>query len=274
MLQFGYISNGFADHSLEQMIQVLARLGYNGIGITLDHTHLDPVQTSGAELKKIRQLLERESLKPVIETGARFYLDAFRKHRPCLVSVDATGRSRRVAYYRRAIEVAAEIGASVVSLWSGTPPPKTPPETSWSRLEATLPEILDHAGKHGVRIGFEPEPGMFIESNADFAELKRRISHPALAMTVDLGHLAVTEEGALEDHLEACMPDVVNVHVDDIRDRRHDHLPLGTGEIDFVPLLDTLKRHNYDGLALVELARHSHEAPLQAQRSLLYLRSL
>ncbi|MEM7164323.1 MAG: sugar phosphate isomerase/epimerase family protein [Planctomycetota bacterium] len=274
MLRYGYISNGFADHSLEQMVQVLARFGYSGIGITLDHQHLDPAQATSKTLRHTRKLLEKEGLHPVIETGARFYLDAFRKHRPCLVSVDRNGRAKRVAYYRRAIEIAAELGANVVSLWSGAAPANTPESVSWERLTTSLPEVLDYAAASGVKIGFEPEPGMFIESLADFRELYRRLPHEALAMTVDLGHLAITEESPLPERLAECMPQVVNVHIDDIRERRHEHLPLGSGEIDFAPLLQVLRDANYDGVALVELSRHSHEAPLQAQRSLLYLRSL
>lgn len=273
MLTYGYISNGFANHSLAQMIQVLKRFGYQGIGITLDHHPLDPFHTSRSRLREVRTELESAGLRPVIETGARFYLDPYRKHRPSLVSADRDGRRQRIAYYHRAIEVAAELGASVVSLWSGAPQPGTPESSCWQRLEDSLPAVLERAEREGIDIGFEPEPGMFIESLADFAELTSRVSHRRLRMTLDIGHLAITEEPPLENALSQVMPHVVNVHVDDIRNRVHEHLPLGEGEIDFPPLLRVLNEANYDGVVLVELSRDSHRAAVQAQRSIVFLKN-
>ena len=272
MLRFGYISNGFADHSLEQMIQVLERVGYQGIGITLDHHHLDPFKATPEELDALRDRLKEARLEPVIETGARYFLDAFRKHRPSLLSVEPLARRRRVIYYKRAIEVAKALGASVVSLWSGVPQERLAAERCWVSLVDGLREVLDHAQEHGVVIGFEPEPGMFVESMAHFDELKERIPHPALGLTLDLGHVTITEEPPFEGVIERYRDSIVNVHIEDIRNREHVHLPFGDGEIDFPPLLAKLKEIGYRGVVQVELSRHSPEAPHQAQRSLVFLR--
>ncbi|MEE8142670.1 MAG: sugar phosphate isomerase/epimerase family protein [Planctomycetota bacterium] len=272
MLRYGYNSNGFADHSLEQMVQVLRHLGYSGVGLTLDHVHLDPFQCSQLRRQRVRSLLEGARLEPVVETGARYYLDPYRKHRPSLVSVEREGRGKRVTYYQRAIDIAAEIGARCVSLWSGVAQPGTPAEVCWTRLEETLPGLLHRAQAAGVCIAFEPEPGMFVEDLAGYEELKQRIDHPALGLTLDLGHLAITEPPPLERAIERFREDLLNVHVDDVRDGRHEHLPLGEGELDFEPLLAALVRTGYRGLVQVELSRHSHMAPLMAERSLIYLR--
>jgi len=274
VLKFGYVSNGFQDHSLEQMADVLRRFGYEGIGITLGFPHLDPFHASRARLAEVRRLLEEKRLSPAIETGARYVLDPYRKHRPSLVSVDAPAREQRVAYYRRAVEIAAELGAKVVSLWSGTPQPGIPPEKSWSRLIEGLAPLLDLAGGHGVRIAFEPEPGMFVEDLAGWRELRRRLPHPALGLTIDVGHLAVTEAEPWAEHLESHAGDLIHVHLDDIRDRVHEHLPLGEGRIDWAEVVAMLERISYAGLALVELSRHSHVAPLMAQRSILFLHAV
>lgn len=273
-MRYGYVTNGFLDHSLEQVLEVLERLGYRGIGITLGPAHLDPFTVDAAHLRRARRQLAAAGLEPVIETGGRYVLDAFRKHRPSLVSREDGARQRRVTFIRRAIEIATELEAKVVSVWSGTPLPGTGAESCWQRLEACLPGVLETAARAGVKLGFEPEPGMFIESLADYAELRRRLPHPALGLTLDLGHLAVTESEPHAPHLRAVASDLVNVHIDDCRGRRHEHLPLGEGEVDFAPLLAELARADYRGLILVELSRHSHEAPLQAQRSILFLRHL
>lgn len=255
------------------MVQVISRLGYDGIGITLDHMHLDPFKVSDDRLAEVRALLEGRDLSPVIETGARYYLDATRKHRPSLVSVDPEGRRARVEYYRRAIDIAVHLGAPCVSLWSGVPQRGIPESLSWKRLVGGLEQVCEHAASNGVKIAFEPEPGMFVEGLADYAELRSRLDHPALAMTLDLGHLAITEDAPLESHIEEWAPHIVNVHIEDIRDRVHLHLPFGEGNLGIPPLLAALRRIDYTGLVLVELSRNNADAPVQAQRSIIYLRN-
>lgn len=270
-LRYGYISNGFADHSLTAMIGILEGLGYTGIGITLDHHHLDPFHVTDGELVALRERLEGAGLTPVIETGGRYLLDPLRKHWPNLVSGTSGDRTRRLDLYRRAMEIAGALGASVVSLWSGAPDSGSAWE-GWDRLTESLPPVLDAAVELDVKVGFEPEPGMLVESLADLVELRRRVPHPALGLTLDLGHLAITEDPPLEAAVTTWAEELVNVHIDDVRDRRHEHLPLGEGELDFPPLLGALRDVGYEGLVLVELSRHSHEAPLLAARSIATLR--
>ncbi len=42
-LRFGYGTNGLADLRLDDALGLLADLGYDGVGLTLDHMHLDPL---------------------------------------------------------------------------------------------------------------------------------------------------------------------------------------------------------------------------------------
>lgn len=272
MLRYGYITNGFSDHSLEQAIEVLSAAGYAGVGITLDHHHLDPFLASDQRIAEVKALLEAASMEVVIETGARYYLDPWRKHQPSLVSADAEGRRKRIAYYQRSIEIASLLGAPVVSLWSGIADPAAGDDQNWNWLQEGLGEVLDLAAAHQLTIGFEPEPGMFVEKVSDWRELRSRLDHPALGLTLDLGHLAVTENPPLERAIEEHSDKLVNVHVDDVKERRHQHLPLGEGTIDFPPLLSALATCGYKGLALVELSRHSHVAAQVASRSLQFLK--
>ncbi len=273
MLKYGYISNGFQDHSLEQMVQVLKRCGYQAVGLTLDHMHLDPFRLTRADLREVKSLLARARLEVVVETGARYYLDAFRKHRPSLVSIDPRGRKQRLAYYQRALDLAAELEAHVVSLWSGVVQPGVDSERAWGWLVGGLEELVDSAERRGLLIGFEPEPGMLVEDLAGFAELKRRIPHPSLKLTLDIGHLAITEAEPLEAHIRTWADEIVNMHIEDIKDRVHLHRPFGEGDLNFRPILQVIQEIGYSRPVLVELSRNSADAPVQAQRSILYLRS-
>ena len=260
-MRLGYITNGLVHHTLADAIDLVADLGYTALGITLDVTHLDPFRATDAELARVRSHCEARGLAIAIETGARFLLDPRAKHEPTLVSPDPAGRARRLDYYARAVDVACALGAGVVSMWSGVLRPGVEEARAWGWLVDGIGATCALAAARGVRVAFEPEPGMLVATLAQFGELVRRVGRPDLGLTIDLGHLECVEDRPLSQPLAPWRERLVHVHVDDIAGRAHHHLPIGEGEIDFEPLFRELGRIGYAGMALVELSRDAHRAP-------------
>ena len=117
-----YNTNGFAHHQLDDALAIIAGAGYGGVSITPDVHHLNPFDADLPDrLAHVREELERRKLKCVIETGARFLLDAHRKHQPTLISPTKEERDYRFEFLAHdAIPMAVELGAEVVSFWSGS----------------------------------------------------------------------------------------------------------------------------------------------------------
>lgn len=272
-LRLGYGSNGFVNHRLEDALAVLAELGYDGVALTLDQPHLDPFAPDLADrARALRTRLDRLGLAVVVETGARYVLDPWRKHEPTLVS--ATGRERRVDYLRRAIEVACELEAEAVSFWSGSLPAGTDPDTGWQRLTDGVAQVLETARRHDMVCAFEPEPGMFVDRLDGVLELRRRLGDPEdLRVTLDIGHIVCNEEASIRETVLRAGALIANVQLDDMRRGTHEHLEFGDGEVDLVEAFTALDEVGYDGLASVELPRHAHAAPEVAGRSLAALRA-
>ncbi|QGH70041.1 sugar phosphate isomerase/epimerase [Pseudactinotalea sp. HY158] len=271
-LRLSYGTNGFGDHPLPAALDVIAGLGYDGVALTLDHQHLDPFAPGlPARVDAARAMLTERGLGVVVETGARYLLDPWRKHEPTLVS--AAGREPRLELTRRAVEIARDLGADVVHLWSGILPAADSPGAGWERLLAGMSELVPHAEAAGVRLAFEPEPGMFIETLADLRELRRRLgSPPTLGATVDVGHLVCIEDESPADCIRGAAGDVLHVQIEDMRRGVHEHLEFGEGELDLPAALGALLEIDYRGLVSVELARHSPTAPATAARSMRALR--
>ena len=186
----GYNTNGFAHHDPGQAIELLAEIGYRSVAITIDQHVLNPFHASLAdELRTWRRLLERLEMRSVIETGARFLLDPLVKHEPTLLTADPALRARRVAFLQRAIDIASELGSDCVSFWSGKLCDDAPADVAFDRLTRGLRDVVDHADRRGVTLGFEPEPGMFIDTMNRFDELLTRIDAPHFKLTLDVGHL-------------------------------------------------------------------------------------
>lgn len=273
-MHFGYNTNGFAHHRLEDALAILSALGYGSVAITLDHHVLNPFDDGlSDQLAQVCALLQRLGLRSVIETGARFLLDPWRKHQPTLLSQEQSGRDARLQFLRAAVDIAQAVGADAVSFWSGTPTERGPEESLLLRLVEGCKRLCDYASERQVRLAFEPEPGMFIDTMERFGDLCTRVNHPCFGLTIDVGHLHCQGEAPIADHLRRWQSLLWNVHIEDMRRGVHDHLMFGEGEIDFAPVLGTLEAIGYQGGVHVELSRHSHDAVETARGALAYLQS-
>jgi L-ribulose-5-phosphate 3-epimerase len=270
-LRFGYGTNGFANHRLGDALAVIADLGYDGVALTLDHHHLDPFAAGLARrVDEVAGRLSTLGLATVVETGARFLLDPRRKHAPTLLDDDW---KVRLDFLRRAVGIAADLGAEAVSLWSGVRPSTVDETTAWARLVNGCTELVGATELAGVPLGFEPEPGMLVATIADWHRLRDELgAPPRFGLTLDIGHCRCNEPLAPAACVAAVAEHLVNVQIDDMRRGAHEHLEFGAGEIDFPPVLRALDDGGYRGLVAVELPRHSHAAPTVAADSIAFLR--
>lgn len=274
-MRLGYNTNGLANHSLPTAIRLLAAVGYRSVAITIDHYALNPyAERHEAEVDQIGNLLAEHGMRSVIETGARYLLDPWHKHEPTLVSPKEAGRPRRIEFLRHAIDVAARLGSDCVSLWSGAVRRDDRPEDAMRRLVEGLQQIVDYAERREVTLGFEPEPGMLIDTMDRYAELLQQVDSPRLQLTLDIGHVHCQNEGPIDAMIRRWANRLINVHIEDMRRGVHEHLMFGEGEIDFPPVIAALAESGYQGGLHVELSRHSHVGPAAAQHAYAFLDSL
>jgi L-ribulose-5-phosphate 3-epimerase len=276
-MRLGYNTNGLAHHRLVDAVNLLADEGYLSIAITLDAGALDPFddpQILERQIRSVRSAMDARGLTCVVETGARFLLNPKCKHDPTLMDPDPARRALRVDFLLRAIDVASSLGASAVSFWSGILRDSICEDEAIDRLAEAIRPVLAHSEARQMRLAFEPEPGMFIDTFARFARLDERIQHPLFDLTVDLGHVHCVETGEVADHVRGWGPRIANVHVEDMARGVHEHLMFGQGTMDFPPIIRALRDVSYQGGLNVELSRHSHMAVEAVRRSAAFLRPM
>lgn len=273
-MRLGYNTNGLAHHSLPAAIRLLASLGYESVAITIDHYALNPYAAGHeSQLRNTQQILAELKMHSVIETGARYLLDPAQKHHPTLVTSKSAGRPLRIEFLRHAVDMAAALGSDCVSLWSGILPAGDSRDDGFRRLVEGLQLVLDYAERCDVQIGFEPEPGMLIDTMASFAELVEKVDSPRLGLTLDIGHLHCLGE-PIEETIFRWSNRLLNIHLEDMCAGVHEHLMFGEGEINFPPVLAALQKADYTGGLHVELSRHSHAGPEAARQAVAFLSSL
>jgi sugar phosphate isomerase/epimerase len=280
----GYSTNSIGDTAAIDALPLLRHLGYGSIAITPDRHLLDPFSpTFDAEVERWREALADAGMACVVETGARHLLDRVHKHEPTLVSADPAGRSKRIDFLKSAIDLARRLGAPCVSLWSGVARDSADEDSLWKRLVESLLPVLDHAAGggagEGITIAFEPEPGMFVDTLARYGILLELVSARVgrtdqLALTIDIGHMECMGERPIAAVLAPWAHRIANVHVDDMLACRHEHLPLGEGDVDFQPTINLLRSAGYQGGLHVELPRQSHRWLETARATAEFLRRL
>jgi sugar phosphate isomerase/epimerase len=285
LFRFAYNTNGLAHHRPLDALRLLAEVGYEGVALTPDAGFLDPFEVSRGELLEARRWADDLGLDLSVETGARFLLDARAKHRPNLMDVDPAARKRRVEFLLRCLAQAHILGADVLSLWAGGEDEGQTLESQelapgrveelLERLASGLLPVLERGRELGVRVAFEPEPGMFIERPAGYGQLVEYMGSDAadLGLCLDVGHLVVTGDLPVGREIERWAERLIHVHLDDALPGIHEHLMFGQGELDLAATLKALVDVGYKGLAAVELSRDSHRGPTAAGEALERLRN-
>jgi L-ribulose-5-phosphate 3-epimerase len=271
----GYNTNGFAHHRIEDTIEILAELGYRGLALTADYFTIDPLAEGWRDrARRLDRRLRKARMRVVIETGARFILDPRRKHQPGLLDPDRHRALDRLHFLEACVRLAAEMDADCVSFWSGAPVDDTPPRMLMARLVESCHRLCDFAEGRRVRLAFEPEPGMLVDTMDKFAELHGKVNRPNFGLTMDIGHLQCNGELPIGDHIRKWKQWLWNIHIEDMKRGEHDHLMFGEGEIDFVGVFQALEEIAYARGIYVELSRHSHNAVETARKSKAFLQPL
>jgi sugar phosphate isomerase/epimerase len=270
-LRFAYNTNGAANHRLDDAVSLIAEAGYDGVALTLDHHHLDPM-TEGWSVRaeSLARELRSRHLGCVVETGARFLLNPRHKHEPTLVTPSAEMRVLRIDFLRRAIDIAAILDAEAVSFWSGVVKAGVDHGAANSWLLDGLAQVLDYAGRHHITLALEPEPGMLVETLDDWVALQCEL--PALTLALDLGHCLVTQEREPAAAVKEFAAWLGTVAIEDMRRGDHTHLPFGEGDMDIRACLDALRVVGFGRLVCVELSRESHRADQMIVQSIEWLR--
>jgi len=255
-LRIGWNSNGFASHRLDDALPILADHGFDAVAITPDVPHLDPRYTTPQEVRRVGKVARDLGLEVVMETGARYLLDARRKHRPNLLEPDDS-KDVRLKFLRHMLEWCDLLDARVMSFWSGVLPDGQSKEGARIRLAEACENLHSLAERYGVKLGLEPEPGHFVATLEDYSGFVE--TNPGwVGLTLDTGHLLANEEQPPEQAILNYQKEIVTIQLDDAHRGVHAHLAPGEGDVDWPAVRRALDEADLDVCACWELGRDSH----------------
>ena len=179
---------------------------------------------------------------------------------------DEDERQAAVRYWRRSIEIAVELGVSVMnSEFNGRPEQA---QLSEARFWASMDELLPIFEREGIALRLEPHPDDFVEDGRVAADLVRGINSASVSYLYCAPH-TFHMGGDVSGILRYAGDLVTHVHVADSFDHRassglryilnppgttariHQHLDIGQGEVDWDAFFATLGELRFDGIMTV-----------------------
>ena len=194
-------------------------------------------------------------------------------HLPTFVSTaDLTDSIRQASLQEmfHSLEVAAELGAQKVVLHPGHIGGLGVYviETALAHANNSLRAIIEHAQKLGLCVCLEnmfPRCRAFVEPD-DFADILKRF--PDLKLTLDTGHANIGARGGrrILQFIKKFGHRIGHLHISDNLGERDDHMPLGSGIIDFEKIARAIKRIGYDDTATLEIFSEDRQALVQSRQ--------
>ncbi len=256
-MNIGFRTAGFREWGLDQALPELARLGYDGVELCLEHPDCRPERLSDADAVALAQRIEALGLK--------------------LLSVsyhgDADEPELRLANQRRSIALTAAMGSDLLVV--NTPRRAAGREREqWDELVQWLEgSLLPEADRYGVRLAFEPEPGLVLDGLREMLQLLSCLPHSRLGVNLDVGHAWLTDASVPETVRQLALW-LWHVHFEDFPRGEHRHLPPGEGDMPLGEIRDALQEISYAGPYVIDLFNITDDPVGYAARSLAAMRAL
>lgn len=254
-------------YPLEDVIKRLARIGYDAIEIGAAAPHAFPDYLSPQRRQEIRHVLDGEgiavsSMLPAPGGGAGYNV----------ASPDAPERSAAIEMYKKVTDLCSEWGAPTllyVAGWQvfGTGRPQA---LDWTT--AALAEIADYAAAAGISVAVEPTSAdsNLIDSCDDVIALMDAVNRPNVGAMFDTYHTLYRNE-VPSDYVYRLGKRLHHIHLADANRE-----PPGSGVVDYVSLIQSLRDVGYEGYLTMEIGfnRRNVEPDDMARRAYAYLRSI
>jgi len=225
-----------------EVLGAIKSAGYDGADLPGDLQRANP--------KTLRPITDSLGLKVPEVLGAWAYFHAGENRD--LAGLDEAARRTGIDYARKAIDLAAELGAQFFQVCAAQPPvpqvpfPEAPIPVLRQNFASACREICEHAAKRGITVLFEPLnlyealPGV-MTSVYDAIRVIDELGFDNLGVQPDVFHMNVSE-ASIPDALRAAGKRMKVIHMNETN-----HYRLGAGHADYRAIMRTLKEIGFDG---------------------------
>ena len=248
---YGSFPTWLPSYPLDEVIERLARIGYDGIEIGCAAPHAYPAHLSQQRRKELKQRLTDSGLKAVSLLPAP---GGGPGNNPA--SVVKEEREAAVSHYQEVIDLAGDLGAGLVLYVAGWQVFGSSRKDAWRWSLESLVEIASYAKDRNITVVVEPTSAdsNLIDTADDALELMRESGQDNVKVMFDTFHALYRNEVSA-DYVRAMGSSLAHFHASD-----HDRLPPGRGAVDWHGVLQALRDNDYRGHITMEIGFNSRAA--------------
>ena len=253
---------GQAELTLEQSIDKIADLGFQGIEIMGKRPHLSPLDYSLDDCKRLREQLDRRGLDVAAVAGYTNFTGGMN-------SAEVPFMDMQIAYVAALARRAEALGGDLVRIFTSYERDDVPLGRQWRQTVAAIGECCDRAAAYGVTIGVQNHHDIGVDTKA-FAELLCQVDRSNAIPMYDCWsiHLRGEDIAAGVAALGPAMrfttvadyvtlprarycPELVNYL--DVQPPLVIAVPMGKGDLDYPTFFDGLDEAGFDGWVSYEM---------------------
>jgi sugar phosphate isomerase/epimerase len=220
---------------------------------TIDVEHLEvvdewPHEFNDFRVNLIRRIVEERGLSLSIHAP---FADVN------IASTSPTMRNTALRRLKKSMKLSAKLNPTIWVFHSGVRSPigSMLPNMDWKFNLNSIRELLHEARKYDLKIAIEnfPESStLLVREVEDFEKLYEDLGVDALDLGIafDVGHANIG--GYIDKFMEKFKEKIIHVHVHDNDGKVDSHLGIGFGSINWVKVLNSLKKMNYRGVLVIE----------------------
>jgi sugar phosphate isomerase/epimerase len=239
--------------SFESVLDRAAQLGFDGVEVGLFAPHPTPAELDNKA--------KREAYRAALDARGLGLAGVVANFTECPSILTGADNSPFLEALDEQLEICSDIGADILRLEITDPPQVMRGldyELAYSRLIDTWNEAAGHGQAHGVRVGWEFEPGTPFNAPSEILRIAQDIEHPWFGIIYDttqahncaLGRGQIADEpetlpGGQLELLRRLAGRISHLHLIDSNGTLAEggfsnHIPFGEGDVDWNAVIPAL----------------------------------
>ena len=252
---------GQAKLDLREFIAHAARLGFRSVMLAGKRPHVSPLDATPEMVDSLRETLAAAGVKCDIVAAYTNLAPGSAAEVPAI--------EFQIAYVESLARIAAQLGASVVRIFTAYEMDGRDPQIQWRQAVTAIREMCDRAAPYGVTIAIQNHHDLALHTDA-LLEFLGDIGRVNCKLGFDAWSPALRGEDVYEAARKAAPHTVITTNADYIRVPRHRYrpdlvnyeplspdwvraVPFGTGFIDYPAFFKGLRDGGFDGTAVYEM---------------------
>ncbi|MCI6886026.1 MAG: sugar phosphate isomerase/epimerase [Lachnospiraceae bacterium] len=248
-------------YSLEYFLEAQVRAGFRTIELWAGSPHFFLSNLEYDDCKKIKKMIRDRNLEVKVITPENCSVPYQ------FAASDPELYRRSFDYFKKGLDAGEELGCRIMAVHSGRGNLNEDREEAWKRGRDMLARLADYAQTKDITLAMEslrPQETNLATTLKDVKRMIDEIHHPNFKAMIDTTAMGVAGENP-EQWFQVLGSDIVHMHF--IDGTPYGHLIWGDGRHNLKEWLETLNRHQYQGLLSQEItAQEYYWKPAEADR--------